>query len=212
MRIVATSDTHTPVDPKSIPDGDVFIHAGDLMVRGYVDEWEMALQWLSALPHKTKIFVPGNHDFHLQVYPGPALQDMRRSGVTVLGFPGNYGFEEMTLPNSMTVLGIPFVTNLPRWAFNSTESEINDYLLKKTKADIVVSHSPIKGVLDADDISHQGIGCYMDFLQRVNPKLWFCGHVHDKYGSKKIGKTTVYNLSMCNKDYIHANPPVVIDL
>ena len=68
MRIVATSDTHYPPfvrrldmmlntvwDPTiPIPDGDVFIHAGDLMRMGYPDEWGPAVEWLARLPHKHK--------------------------------------------------------------------------------------------------------------------------------------------------------------
>ena len=211
MRLVATSDTHVPVDPSFIPEGDVFIHAGDLMVRGYPNEWVENLKWLRALPHKIKLFVPGNHDFHLQVYPGPALQDMRSCGVTVLGFPGNHNFEEFILPNGMSVLGLPFVTGLPRWAFNSNEEDIENYL-KNKKADIVVSHCPMRGVLDGDDASHFGISCYKDFLKRTNPKLWFCGHVHEKYGSQVVDNTTVFNVAMCDRSYNHAHPPVVIDL
>lgn len=212
MRLVATSDTHFPVDPSLIPDGDVFIHAGDLLSRGYESEWIPALEWLNNLPHKTKIFVPGNHDFHLEVYSGPALQDLRSCGVTVVGFPGNRGFEEVVLPNQMTLLGLPFVTNLPRWAFNAEEEDIERFLLTKHKADIVVSHSPIKGVLDGDDASHFGISCYKDFLHRIKPKLWFCGHVHEKYGHIKLGQTDVYNVAMCDRAYRHKNPPIVLDL
>ena len=89
MRIVATSDTHHVVDVSTIPDGDVFMHCGDLCRTGYPDDFECQLEWLAKLPHKTKLFTPGNHDFHLQVYPGPALQQLREVGVWVVGLPGN---------------------------------------------------------------------------------------------------------------------------
>lgn len=39
MRIVATSDTHFVPVQGWIPDGDVFVHAGDLMQDGYPSEW-----------------------------------------------------------------------------------------------------------------------------------------------------------------------------
>ncbi len=32
MRLVATSDTHKKVDIAFIPDGDVFVHAGDIQM------------------------------------------------------------------------------------------------------------------------------------------------------------------------------------
>lgn len=214
MRLVATSDTHFPVHmyKMPIPDGDVFIHAGDLMFHGTHDEWIKNLKWLSDLPHKYKFFVPGNHDFHLQLYPGPALQDLRRIGFTVLGLPGNIQYEQVVLPNGLKMLGLPYVTNLPRWAFNSTEEDIHDYLMKKEGCDIVVSHCPPKSLLDGSDLSHFGIQAYTDFIDRTNPLLWICGHVHEQHGHMHYQKTHIYNVAMCDKNYQHRNPPLVLDL
>jgi predicted phosphodiesterase len=62
MRLVATSDTHFDFPPEFVPDGDVFLHCGDLMYTGYPDEWKGRVESLAALPHKLKILVPGNHD------------------------------------------------------------------------------------------------------------------------------------------------------
>ena len=85
MRLVVTSDTHFNFPPDFVPDGDVFLHCGDLMYTGYPDEWAGRVASLAALPHKQKIIVPGNHDLHISNYAGPALQDLRRAGVTVIG-------------------------------------------------------------------------------------------------------------------------------
>lgn len=213
MRLVVTSDTHFPVNvQKMIPDGDVFIHAGDLMRTGYPDEWARALAWLRKLPHKIKLFIPGNHDFHLKVYPGPALQDMRHIGVTVLGLPGNTNFQSFVLPNGKSVLGLPFVTDLERWAFNSTEEEIEKYLDQLDRHDIVVSHSPMRGVLDKDTSAHRGIQAYRDYAERVSPDLWFHGHVHEKFGQEIFGKTLVRNVAMCDENYKHKNKAIVVDI
>lgn len=217
LRIVATSDTHVPVDPVSIPDGDVFIHAGDIMSTGYLDEWQWAVQWLSELPHETKIFVPGNHDFHLQVYPGPALQDMRRAGVTVVGFPGNINFASVLLKNGMRVLGLPYVTDLPRWAFNINEEDLQkelEVLALADTYDIVVSHSPIHKFLDFSNRNkqHAGVKAYHDFCQRMNPKIWIHGHIHEGFGQTSFNETAIYNVSMCDRNHQHVNGAVVIDV
>lgn len=217
LRLVATSDTHKSVDPKSIPDGDVFVHAGDLMTTGYLDEWRWAVDWLAALPHKTKIFVPGNHDFHMVVYPGPALQDMRRAGVQVIGLPGNDAYASCVLPNDQRLVGLPYVMNLPRWCFN-----INEYdLIKRlailnslNKYDIVVSHSPIYGVLDTSSRNKgpAGIVQYHGFAARQKPKVWIHGHIHEGYGEAELYDCKVYNVAMCNALEQQVNPPMVIDL
>lgn len=212
MRLVATSDTHAPFDPKLIPDGDVFVHAGDLMVDGYPDEWRARCECFAALPHKRKIYVPGNHDFHIKLYPGPALQNLRKAGVTVVGLPGNYKYNTVTLENGMVLFGIPYVVDLPRWAFNSTEEEVYAEIMK-SHGDIVVSHAPIYNVLDlAHDNAHGGVKAYRDYAKYFRPQHWIHGHIHEAYGTATFLHTKVYNVCMSNRNYEHVNPPLVLDL
>lgn len=232
IRLVVTSDTHRKVDPTTIPDGDVFLHVGDLMTTGYPHEFLEQVEWLAALPHKIKLFVPGNHDFHFMVYPGPALQDMRRAGVIVLGLPGNIDFETFTLPNGMKVLGLPYVESLPRWAYSLENPEFNEHM-KRTlhtnmNVDIIASHSPPHGVLDTMmNGKHRGVKEYsnhFDFVHRFQdngnfgwatikqPKYWFCGHVHEAYGEVDLIGTKFYNVAMSDRFGNHANPPVVLDI
>lgn len=212
MRLVATSDTHAPFDPKKIPDGDVFVHAGDLMVDGYPDEWKERVACFAELPHKRKILVPGNHDFHIMLYPGPSLQNLRKAGVTVVGLPGNYGYVTTILPNSMVLFGIPFVVDLPRWAFNRTEEEIYAEIMS-TPADIVVSHAPIFNILDeADKGGHGGVKAFRDYAKYYRPKHWIHGHIHEAYGRATFLHTNVYNVAMSNRNYEHVNAPLVLDL
>lgn len=215
MRIVATSDTHHPPDVSKIPNGDVFVHAGDLMRTGYPDEWQGMLDWLEALPHEQKVFVPGNHDFHLQVYPGPALQDLRRIGVTVVGFPGNHHFQKIQLLNGMTIAGLPYVTGLPRWAFNIEQEKLRDVLWGIGKVDIMVSHMPVAHILDWNGKEHLGEDVYRYFLiseKDKRPAHWINGHIHEAYGTHEEFDCKFYNVAMCNRDYVHANAPMVIDV
>ena len=62
-RLIFLSDTHNQHENIEIPDGDFIIHCGDISGRGYRSEVESFLDWFSALPHKYKIMIPGNHDF-----------------------------------------------------------------------------------------------------------------------------------------------------
>lgn len=213
MRIVATSDTHFPVDVKLIPDGDVFIHAGDLLSMGTPDEWNANLDWLTKLPHRTKLYVPGNHDFHVVLYPGPAVQQMREAGFIVLGLPNNE-YQSVTLENGMSVLGLPYVKNLDRWCFNTTEQELHQNILSKmSKHDIIVSHSPIYGILDKEIRgNYTGFQEYTQYLITHNPKYWIHGHVHEQYGTATLGNTKIFNVSMCNRSKQHVHMPVIIDV
>lgn len=213
MRLVATSDTHKKVDVKIIPDGDVFVHAGDLMQTGYPSDFEEQLEWLAELPHKTKLYVPGNHDFHMQVYPGPALQQLRRIGVWVVGLPDNDNYTSFKLENGMSLLGLPYVTNLPRWAFNSTEEKIWEFLRRQGRHDIIVSHCPVKRILDSPKPGvHVGLDAYRSYMRNYNPSHWIFGHIHECYGTERQYNTNFYNVAMCDRNYEHTNAPMVIDL
>ncbi|KAK6522971.1 hypothetical protein TWF281_002398 [Arthrobotrys megalospora] len=65
VKIVCVSDTHNDDCASKIPDGDIFIHAGDMTDFGTLEELQRAYNWIASLPHKTKIVVAGNHDFGL---------------------------------------------------------------------------------------------------------------------------------------------------
>jgi calcineurin-like phosphoesterase family protein len=209
MRLVATSDTHFDFPPEFVPDGDVFLHCGDLMYTGYPDEWKGRVESLAALPHKLKILVPGNHDLHIQNYPGPALQDLRRAGVTVIGIEmGVKPYVE--LPNGMSILGLPWVTNLPRWAWHRTEAQIEELLALHNRHKIVASHSPPAGILDGQNY---GVKAYRRWQHRFRPDYWFCGHIHECHGEDAKDGTQFFNVAAQNRDYTaFANAPTILDL
>ena len=52
-RFVCISDTHGRTFP--VPNGDVLLHSGDLTDFGALDEFEVTMEWLYSLPHKTKM-------------------------------------------------------------------------------------------------------------------------------------------------------------
>lgn len=69
--------------------------------------------------------------------PKEALEEV---GITLLGLDK----PSVTLSNGMTMLGLPYVINLPFWAFNRTEEEIAAKLEIAGYHDIVAAHSPQK--------------------------------------------------------------------
>lgn len=221
MRIVATSDTHFPFSEDKIPSGDVFIHAGDLMYTGLPDEWYKRVDSLAALDHKHKIYVPGNHDFHLQNYEGLARAELRKAGVKTVGTHPDFAVHK--LPNGMLMLGVPFVTGLNGWAFCRHEEWVYDYLMNlNVSPDIVVSHAPMYGVLDAirpekfdfreqEHVGGMGMNRWFDQLKR-KPKVWITGHIHESYGRSEYDGCIFYNVAMCDRNYNQNNKPMVIDL
>ena len=73
-RIVACSDTHGKHLYLPIPEGDVFIFAGDFEIKNTFDLIEMST-WLDNLPHKNVVAIFGNHDF-TENYPKENMKQM----------------------------------------------------------------------------------------------------------------------------------------
>ena len=63
MKVVCTADTHGKHEYLDVPDGDIFIFAGDLSEGGNVKSLVDFNSFLGVLPHKYKIIIDGNHDF-----------------------------------------------------------------------------------------------------------------------------------------------------
>lgn len=63
-RIVVMSDTHalTRHLKFDIPDGDIFIHAGDFTACGSEEEVKEFNEFLGQLPHEHKLVIAGNHE------------------------------------------------------------------------------------------------------------------------------------------------------
>jgi hypothetical protein len=61
IKVVCLSDTHEGV-VENIPDGDLLIHAGDLVNDGTALSIQKQIDWLASLPHRHKYLVTGNHD------------------------------------------------------------------------------------------------------------------------------------------------------
>ena len=214
MRIVATSDTHFPIrDSMVIPQGDLFIHAGDLMYHGFPSEWDEVYKSLKQVTSRftQSIFVGGNHDIFYQYYIGPCMQQMRSAGIYCLteSKPSNV----FTVGNQqITIGGCPYVTGLPNWAFNSTEENIRKYLFDMGAVDVLVSHSPAHGLLAGKTKNHWGLQAIRDYIDEFKPKIAICGHVHEGYGHKKYNDTDIYNVSMCDRNYDQVNKPMIIEL
>jgi len=73
-------------------------------------------------------------------------------------------------------------------------------LLKKNpKKTIVISHYPLRGVLDKTDFgSHVGSDELRALIEKYQPLVFLCGHIHEAAGVSNIGKTTVINAAMKN--------------
>ncbi|MEZ5721693.1 MAG: metallophosphoesterase family protein [Paracoccaceae bacterium] len=91
--------------------------------------------------------------------------------------------------------GIP-VTPFGAWSWDLSELDAEELLAGAAGADVMISHSPPKGIADrtATGLS-VGSTAVRDAAARVQPKLLVCGHIHDCWGEEgTIGATRVKNL------------------
>jgi len=91
--------------------------------------------------------------------------------------------------------GIP-VTPFGDWSCDMTEEQADKALSACEDADILILHSPPKGVADLTSNGLSvGSTAIRDAITRIQPKLAVCGHIHDSWGhSGQIGATRIVNL------------------
>jgi predicted phosphohydrolase len=189
MRIVAVADTHLFHDELVIPDGDLFIHAGDLCRGGDLDELRIAARWIRSLPHRYKLVVAGNHDW--------AFARDRVLALDALGEIAYLEDSEATL-GGLRFFGSPWQPAFNDWAFNLPRGA--ELAAKWARIpyglDVLVTHSPPAGIGDRSPVGSRA-GC-ADLRARVTevaPRLHLFGHIHQDGGAWREGSTTFANVT-----------------
>ncbi len=82
------------------------------------------------------------------------------------------------------------------WSWNLTEEAAEALLAPCEAVDVLVVHSPPKGVADCTGSGLSvGSTAIHAAIERIQPKLALCGHIHDSWGVRgHIGATEVVNL------------------
>lgn len=193
MRIVALADTHTFERDFTapIPDGDVLIHAGDLLREGTLQELEPVAQWLHTLPHPHKIIIAGNHDV--------CFQTQREQACELLGSEIHYLEDSGVTLEGIRFWGSPWTPRIHDWAFmySSRECARSKWAQIPDDTDILITHGPPYGIGDA--LHRRGhLGC-SELLhvvqQRVQPLVHMYGHCHSGGGVRFQHSTCFANVT-----------------
>ena len=90
--------------------------------------------------------------------------------------------------------GIP-VTPFGDWSFDFTEEQAEAMLATAPRGGVLVTHSPPKGIVDlASNGSSLGSTAVRAAIDRCQPRLVVCGHIHGSGGHQaQLGPTTVIN-------------------
>ncbi len=230
MRIVATSDLHGALP--TIPPCDLLLIGGDVCPdflgsvagsggfsepdngAGRQAAWldTSFRAWLDEVPARQVVGIAGNHDFvfeHRFLVPrGLRWTYLQDNTVAVAG---------------VRVSGVPWVPNLPFWAFHASGAAMRLAFENVEPCDILLSHGPPLGIMDEAPSKygsvageHVGSPSALDAIKRTRPEYFICGHIHEGYGrddfSYKRNITTIYNVAHMDGGYNPVNEPVVIDL
>lgn len=190
MRIVAVADTHLFHEELVVPDGDVFIHAGDMCRAGTREELVIAAAWIASLPHRTKIVVPGNHDWFFAEHEaaargllGPRVTCLVDQGVTIDG---------------IEFWGSPWQPEFNDWAFNLPRGAAlaEKWALIPVGTNVLVTHGPPAGIGDRSSTGgRQGCADLLERVNVVNPSIHMFGHIHEDGGAWPIGPTVFANVT-----------------
>ena len=205
-RIVACSDTHTKHLDLQIPEGDVFIFAGDFEIRNWYDVFEMS-EWLGELPHKNVVAIFGNHDF---------TEEYEIDKMKAMFGRVNLLFNEFINVDGFKIWGSPYSPYFNDWAWMQPDNmlkEIWDTIPLETE--IIVTHTMPYGILDGVLPRMQSVGSLTlkDAIKRVKPYIQIGGHLHEQgYQNYFDGKTNYYNVAVLDEQYKLVNPCTIIDV
>ncbi len=187
MKILTVSDEESPAlweyyTPGRLRDYDLILSSGDLDPE--------YLSFLVTMARCPVLYVHGNHDAGYANRPplGCDCIDgkvVEYNGLRILGLggcrkyhPGDHQYTEAQMRSRIRKLRYP---------------------LWRTKGvDIVVTHSPIRGVGDGEDPAHKGFEALKDLVEEYRPGHLIHGHVHLRYGQdptrvRHLGDTVVIN-------------------
>jgi Icc-related predicted phosphoesterase len=213
-KLICTADLHEnlidiPACDLLLIAGDVsFAFKGDLAAKQYFLAHEFGA-WLERVPAREVVLVAGNHDQSIERWGPPdglRCHYLEDTGIELCG---------------LKLWGTPWQPWFYDWAFNAPRRDGEAFLASKFElipddTDVVICHGPPRGFGDhtgpADGQPHVGSTALVEALERVQPRLMLCGHIHSGYGRYRLGPTEIINAALVDNDYRPINPVIEISL
>jgi Icc-related predicted phosphoesterase len=168
--------------PGCLKDIDLILSAGDLKPE--------YLSFLVTMANRPLLYVHGNHDGNYERTPPEGCTDIDGKLVTV---------------NGLRILGLGGCQLYSGGPHQYTERQMCRRLAKlrfklqrSGGVDIVLTHAPVRGYGDEDNITHMGFEAFIPLLDKYQPQYLVHGHVHQRYGANRprvlqYGSTTLIN-------------------
>jgi calcineurin-like phosphoesterase family protein len=176
---------YSPSIKERFRDTDLILSAGDLP-----DEY---LEYIVSMLNKPMISVAGNHDSTDNATPGLGRLSFairKEAGIRVLGIPGCMLYSRGSHQYSNASMTFKILLLLPIL--------IVSRMLKGRGADVILAHSPPKGIGDGEDLPHRGFSIFPWLIRFAKPLYFIHGHVHiyDSVSPRELnaGSTKILNV------------------
>ena len=187
MKILVVSDEEDQYlwdfyKPGRLKGIDLILSAGDLKAE--------YLSFLVTMANRPLLYVHGNHDGSYAQRPPEGCQCIDGKLVTV------GGLRILGLGGSALYNGGPH-----QYTEKQMRRRIHRLRLKLALAggvDIVLTHAPVRGFGDEDNMTHRGFEAFLPLLDQYQPRYLVHGHIHQRYGANRprchqYGETTIVN-------------------
>lgn len=220
LTIAIVSDTHDQLDKLEIPVADVLIHCGDFCRRGLPSELPDFVKHFSALSHKYKLLVVGNHDYPFlsathyaaarQLLDPRKITFLEDSAVEIQGvkfYGGKWRSRMLAPPAPVPKFRLPFLSR------KTDGVDVNAWDAIPEDTDVLITHGPPHGILDVTPGgSHIGCEILRKRVDKLIPRVHCFGHVHHSYGTRQLDSTLFVNAASVDESYIPSHRPVLIRL
>ena len=161
---------------------DLILSAGDLKAE--------YLSFLVTMANRPLLYVHGNHDGGYAQRPPEGCQCIDGKLVTV------GGLRILGLGGSALYNGGPH-----QYTETQMRRRIHRLRLKLALTggvDIVLTHAPVRGFGDEDNMTHRGFEAFLPLLDQYQPRYLVHGHIHQRYGANRprcyqYNETTIVN-------------------
>lgn len=213
-RIVCTADLHENTDrdsrlrPARIAGDLSFAFKGDHIAKQAFLAGPFK-KWLDEVPAAEVVLVAGNHDQSIEAW---GLPD---------GLRCHYLEDAGTELFGLRIWGTPWQPWFYGWAFNAPRRHGERFLASKfdlipAGTELLICHGPPRGFGDhtgrSDGQPHVGSTALTEAIERIQPRLMVCGHIHSGYGRYRLRETEIVNAAYVDNDYRPANAVVEITL
>lgn len=160
------------------------------------------LEFITSILSVPLFYVRGNHDEMYATNP-PGGENLHRrlityGGLSFFGLEGSIRYNDGNIQYTdsqmrSTVLGLAPQMRYRRWRYGYG-------------VDVLVTHSPARGIHDLEDRPHQGFNSLLTFMKWYRPRYMLHGHVHT-YDRRATTETQYLNTFVVN-----INPVLVMDI